>query len=58
MIEPYFKSSRRDFTLLLGECRELLGAFDFKLACIFADPPYFLSYGVISVQSGQILCVD
>ncbi len=58
MIEPYFKSSRRDFTLLLGDCRELLGAFDFKFACIFADPPYFLSNGGISVQSGQIVCVD
>jgi site-specific DNA-methyltransferase (adenine-specific) len=25
---------------------------------IFADPPYFLSNGGISVQSGQIVCVD
>ena len=25
---------------------------------IFADPPYFLSNGGISVQSGRIVCVD
>jgi site-specific DNA-methyltransferase (adenine-specific) len=25
---------------------------------IFADPPYFLSNGGISVQSGKIVCVD
>ena len=25
---------------------------------IFADPPYFLSNGGISVQNGQIVCVD
>ena len=25
---------------------------------IFADPPYFLSSGGISVQSGKVVCVD
>ena len=25
---------------------------------IFADPPYFLSNGGISVQSGKVVCVD
>ena len=58
MILPYYKSSNRDFTLLHGDCFQLLRDFDFKFNCIFADPPYFLSNGGISVQSGKIVCVD
>lgn len=58
MIESYFKSSNRNFTLLYGDCCELLRQFNFKFNCIFADPPYFLSNGGISVQNGQIVCVD
>lgn len=58
MIESYFKSSDRAFTLLNGNCIELLNKFDFKFDMIFADPPYFLSNGGISVQSGKIVCVD
>lgn len=30
----------------------------FEFDMIFADPPYFLSGGGISYQSGQILCID
>ena len=58
MIRPYYKSINRDFTLLHGDCFKLLRDFDFKFNCIFADPPYFLSNGGISVQSGKIVCVD
>ena len=58
MINPYYKSSNRDFTLLHGDCFQLLKKFDFKFNCIFADPPYFLSNGGISVQSGKVVCVD
>ena len=58
MINPYYKSSNRDFTLLHGDCFQLLKEFDFKFNCIFADPPYFLSNGGISVQSGKVVCVD
>jgi site-specific DNA-methyltransferase (adenine-specific) len=36
----------------------LLPQFNFKFDMIFADPPYFLSNGGISVQSGKIVCVD
>ena len=55
---PYFKSTDRAFTLLHGDCFKLLREFDFKFSCIFADPPYFLSNGGISVQSGKVVCVN
>lgn len=58
MIKPYYKSPDRSFTLLQGDCLKLLREFDFKFSCIFADPPYFLSNGGISVQSGKVVCVD
>lgn len=58
MIKPYYKSLNRDFTLLHGDCFQLLREFDFKFSCIFADPPYFLSNGGISVQSGKIVSVN
>ncbi len=58
MIKSYYKSPNRDFTLLQGECIRLMSEFDFKFDMIFADPPYFLSNGGISVQSGKVVCVD
>ena len=58
MIEPYFRSSDRTFTLLKGNCFELLPKFEFKFNMIFADPPYFLSNGGISVQAGKIVSVN
>lgn len=58
MIKSYYKSPNRDFTLLQGDCFQLLRDFEFKFNCIFADPPYFLSNGGISIQSGKIVSVD
>lgn len=58
MIVPFFRSRDRSFTLLQGNTLELLSQFEFKFDMIFADPPYFLSNGGISVQSGEIVCVD
>lgn len=58
MIHPYFKSSDKAFTLLQGDCVELLNQFDFKFDMIFADPPYFLSNDGISVQSGKMVSVN
>ena len=54
----YFKSPNQDFNLLHGDTFELLPQFNFKFDMIFADPPYFLSSGGISVQSGKVVCVD
>ena len=55
---PYYRSPARDFTLLAGDCTQLLQEFTFHFDMIFADPPYFLSNGGISVQSGKVVCVD
>lgn len=57
-LTPFFKSEDRAFTLLHGDNLELLPQFEFKFDMIFADPPYFLSNGGISVQSGKVVCVD
>ena len=58
MIESYFKSRNKDFTLLHDDTLKILPMFDFKFNMIFADPPYFLSNGGISMQSGKVVCVD
>lgn len=58
MLSHYYKSPNKDFTLLHGDCLELLPQLDFQFDMIFADPPYFLSNGGISCQSGKVVCVD
>ncbi len=57
-ISPFYKSRNKDFTLVQGDCVSLLKSFEFKFDMIFADPPYFLSNGGISVSGGKIVCVD
>ena len=58
MLTAYYKSEDKDFTLLKGDCIELLESFDFEFDMIFADPPYRLSNGGISVQSGKMVSVN
>lgn len=58
MIIPFYKSDNRDFTIVHGDCFDVLPQFDFKFDMIFADPPYFLSNGGISYQAGKVVCVD
>lgn len=58
MIPSYFKSSNNDFTLIQGDCVDTLSKFKFGFDMVFADPPYFLSNGGISCQSGKVVCVD
>ena len=58
MIQPFYKSDDRAFTIVHGDCFEVLPQFDFKFDMIFADPPYFLSNGGISYQAGKVVCVD
>ncbi len=48
-----------NFTILQGDCMNRLAEIeDNSIDAIFADPPYFLSNGGISVQSGKQVCVD
>lgn len=58
MIVPFYKSDNQDFTIVHGDCFDVLPQFDFKFDMIFADPPYFLSNGGISYQAGRVVCVD
>ena len=58
MIPSFYKSPSNDFTLIQGDCVETLSKFRFGFDMVFADPPYFLSGGGISYQSGKVVCVD
>ena len=57
-MKPAYRSENKDFALIHGDCCKIMSDFDFKFDLIFADPPYFLSNGVISYQAGKIVCVD
>lgn len=55
---PFYRSSNSDFSLIGGDCIETLSKFSFNFDMIFADPPYFLSNGGFSLQSGKVVCVN
>lgn len=58
MIKSFYTSLAKDFLLAHGDTFKLLPEFKFKFDMIFANPPYFLSNGGISLQSGKVVCVD
>lgn len=57
-VSPYFTNDKHDFVLYQGDCREVVPRLDGRFDMIFADPPYFLSNGGISVQAGKAVCVN
>ncbi|MCM1042003.1 MAG: site-specific DNA-methyltransferase [Bacteroides sp.] len=58
MLQAYYKSADRYFTLLHGDSVKCLNSFDFQFDMIFADPPYHLSNNGISIQSGKVVSVN
>lgn len=58
MLESYFKSNDHDFRLLQGDSLQLFSRFDFKFDMVFADPPYFLSNGGLTIKNGKISSVN
>ena len=57
-MKAYYTSSDKAFNLLQGDCMEILPQFEHKFDMVFADPPYFLSNGGLSIQSGKIVSVN
>lgn len=57
-IPSFYKSPNNDFTIIKGDCVKTLSKFKFGFDMVFADPPYFLSGGGISYQSGKVVCVN
>lgn len=54
----YFRSEDGNFQLHQGDCREVLGNLpEESVDLIFADPPYFLSNGGVTCQSGKMVSV-
>lgn len=58
MLKSFYKSKLHEFNLVQGDCVDVLSQLDFQFDMIFADPPYFLSNGGISVQSGKQVSVN
>ena len=57
-MDAFYVSSKADFTLYKGDTFSILPLLNNKFDMIFADPPYFLSNGGISLQRGKVVCVD
>ena len=57
--KPYYAAASGEFTLYRGDCINVLnGLDDESVDLIFADPPYFLSNGGITCQSGKMVQVN
>ncbi len=57
-MRAFFTTQHRDFALFHGDCREIVPQLDGRFDMIFADPPYFLSNGGISIQAGKVVSVN
>ena len=54
-IKPYFNATA--FELYNNDCRAILPGFKGNIYMIFANPPYFLSNGGLTIESGKIVAV-
>lgn len=54
----YYNSEDENFKLIKGDCRKVIPSLEEKFDLVFADPPYFLSGGGDTIQSGKIVKVD
>ncbi|MDT0554501.1 DNA-methyltransferase [Patiriisocius hiemis] len=58
MNQYYHISKDENFKLIKGDCRKVIPKLDKQFDLVFADPPYFLSNGGDTIQSGKIVKVD
>ena len=59
VLRPFWASESGDFILLQGDVRMVLRSLEgHKFDMVFADPPYFLSNGGISIQAGKPVSVN
>ncbi len=58
MLESYFKSKDKCFTLINEDIFDGLPKFDFEFDMVFADPPYFLSNDGLTIKNGKIASVN
>ena len=58
-MRPYYRTTKGDFSLYKGDCREVVPRLSSCLFdVVFADPPYFLSNDGCSVQAGKQVSVN
>jgi len=58
MLQSYFKSQDKNFTLLQADSLNILAKFQFEFDMVFADPPYFLSNDGLTIKNGKIASVN
>ena len=58
MNEYYHISQDENFKLLKGDAKKVISNIDEKFDMVFADPPYFLSSGGNTIESGKIVSVN
>lgn len=57
-IIPFYSTVNRNFTLYNGDCIKILPSLKDKYDLVFADPPYFLSNGGLTINNGKVTSVN
>lgn len=58
MIDSYYKSQDKKFTLIQNDVLDILPQFKFEFDMVFADPPYFLSNDGLTIKNGKVSSVN